>query len=105
MHSRSKPILRAAFLALLPMALVFPILAVAHFGPTGPAIIWPVVLYAPLAMWMETRAIRILLNASRDGRDPALLAILPLGIVSVFTYTVHGALFILGLPGLLNRFL
>jgi hypothetical protein len=96
-------LLRAAGLTLLPVALIFPVLAVTRFGPTGPATAWPVAVYAPLAMWIETRAIRILLNTWSDGRERLLLAILPLGLISVFVYLVHGAVFILGLPGLMKH--
>jgi hypothetical protein len=98
MDDRKKLGLMAAGLTLLPMALVFPMLAAAHFGPTGPANIWPVLLFAPLAMWMEMRAIGMLLNMYRNGRDPVLLAILPLGFVSVCTYMFSGALILLALP-------
>ena len=104
MEKRGGSLLLAAVLTLLPVALIFPVLAVAKFGLTGPATVWPLVLYAPVAMWMETRAIRLLLNLFRDRRDPALLAILPLGLISLFVYAVHGVIFILGLPGLLKYF-
>ena len=98
-------LLRAAGLTLLPVALIFPVLALARFGPTGPATVWPVAIYAPIAMWIETRALRILLNTWSDSRERLLVAILPLGIIAVFVYVVHGAVFILGLPGLMKHFL
>jgi hypothetical protein len=104
MQSRMN-LLRAGGLTLLPVALIFPVLALARFGPMGPATAWPVVIYAPVAMWIETRAIRMLLNTWSDTRERLLLAILPLGLVSVFVYLVHGAVFILGLPGLLKHLL
>jgi hypothetical protein len=96
-------LLRAAGLTLLPVALIFPVLALARFGPTGPATVWPVAIYAPIAMWIETRALRILLNTWSDGRERLLVAILPLALVSVFVYVVHAAVFILGLPGLIKH--
>lgn len=102
MEKRGGSLVLAAGLTLLPVALIFPVLAAAHFGPTGPATVWPIVLYAPLAMWIETRAIRLLLNMFRDRRDPALFAILPLGLISLSAYALHGFVFILGLPGLLK---
>lgn len=78
MEDRKKLGLQAAGLTLLPMVFVFPMLAVARFGPTGPASLWPVLLFAPLAMWMQMRALRVLLDMYRNGRDPVLIAILPL---------------------------
>jgi hypothetical protein len=98
-------ILRAAGLTLLPVALIFPVLALARFGPTGPAMVWPVAVYAPIAMWIEAHAIGILLNTWSDARERSLLAILPLGFISLFAYLVHGVVFILGLPGLLKHLL
>lgn len=94
----------AAVLTLLPVALMYPVLAVTRFGPTGPQVVWPIIVFAPIAMWIETRAIRLLLNMFRDRRDPALLAILPLGLISVAAYAVHGFVFVLGLPTLLKHF-
>jgi len=105
MGKRASSLMQAAALTLLPVALIFPVLAIARFGPTGPATVWPIVLYTPLAMWSETRAIRLLLNTFRDRHDPALFAILPLGLISVGAYAVHGFVFILGLPGLLKYFI
>ena len=102
MDDRRKLGLKAAGLTLLPIALLFPTLAAAHFGPTGPSSPWPVVAYAPLAMWMQTRAIGLLLNMYRDRRDPALLAILPLGIASLGTYLLSGIFLLLSLPALLS---
>lgn len=102
MDDRRKLGLRAAALTLLPVAMLFPMLAVSHFGPTGPASIWPVLLVAPLAMWIETRAMAILLNMYRGSRDPILLAILPLGVASVGTYVLTAVLFVLSLPALIS---
>lgn len=102
MERRGGSLLLAAGLTLLPVALIFPVLAVMPFGPTGPQIVWPIIVLAPIAMWIETRAIRLLLNMFRDRRDPALFAILPLGLISVAAYALHGFVFILGLPGLLK---
>jgi hypothetical protein len=102
MDDRKKLGLKAATLTLLPAALLLPTLAAAHFGPTGPASVWPVLLYAPLAMWMQTRSIGLLLAMYRSRRDPALLAILPLGLASVGTYFLSGVVLLLSLPALLS---
>jgi hypothetical protein len=102
MDDRKKLGFTAAGLTLLPMVLVFPMLTAARFGPTGPANIWPVLLFAPLAMWMEMRAIGMLLNMYRNGRDPVLLAILPLGFVSLCTYALSAVLLVLALPAFLS---
>ncbi len=102
MDDRKRLGLLAAGLTLLPVAFLFPMLAAAHFGPTGPATIWPVLLYAPIAMWMQTRAMGLLLNMYRSRRDPVLLAILPLGFASVCTYLLSGVVFLLSLPALLS---
>jgi len=104
MKERGGSLLRAAGLTLLPAVLLFLILALARFGPTGPATVWPIVLYTPVAMWIETRAIRLLLNMLRNARDPALWAILPLGLISLSVYALHGFVFILGLPNLVKYF-
>jgi hypothetical protein len=102
MDDRKRLGLMATGLTLLPVALLFPMLAAAHFGPKGPASIWPVLVYAPLAMWMQTRALGLLLNMYRGRRDPVLLAILPLGIASVGTYLLSGVVLLLSLPALLS---
>jgi len=102
MDDRRKLGLKATALTLLPVAMLFPMIAAAHFGPKGPASVWPVLLYAPLAMWAETRALAILLNMYRGSRDPILLAILPLGVASVGTYVLTGVVFVLSLPALLS---
>jgi hypothetical protein len=105
MPDRTRPLLLATILTFLPMILVFPVLALARFGPTGPQSVWPIVLYAPFAMWMQTRAIKLLLQSYRNTRDPILFAILPLGLFTLFGYALHGALLILGLPAFLYRFI
>jgi hypothetical protein len=102
MEDRKRLGLKAAMLTLLPVGMLFPMLAVAHFGPTGPARIWPVLLFAPLAMWIETRALAILLNLYRGSGDPILLAILPLGLASVGMYLLTGTVFVLSLPAFLS---
>ena len=102
MNDRQRLALKAAVLTLLPAALLFPMLGVARFGPTGPASVWPVLAYAPLAMWMQTRSMGLLLSLYRSHRDPALLAILPLGAASVGTYLLSGVCFLFALPALLS---
>jgi hypothetical protein len=102
MSDRRKPGLMAAGLTLLPAALFFPMLAATHFGPAGPARVWPVLIYAPLAMWMQTRSIGLLLSMYRSRHDPVLLAILPLGLASVGTYLLSAAGLLLSLPALLS---
>jgi hypothetical protein len=102
MEDRKRLGLEAAGLTLLPMVFVFPMLALARFGPTGPASLWPVLLFAPLAMWMQMRALRVLLDMYRNGRDPVLIAILPLGIVSLCTYALSGFVLVLALPACLS---
>ena len=102
MDDRRKLGLKAATLTLLPAALLLPMLAAAHFGPTGPASVWPVLFYAPLAMWMQIRSIGLLLAMYRRRRDPVLFAILPLGLASVGTYFLSGVVLLLSLPALLS---
>jgi hypothetical protein len=103
MEDRKKLWLKASMFTLLPVFLMLPVLAAARFGPAGPVSVWPVVLFAPLAMWMQTRAMTLLLNMYRNRRDPVLLAILPLGLVSLCTYAYSGILFVLALPSFLSR--
>jgi hypothetical protein len=102
MDDRKKLGWMAAGLTLLPIALIFPMLAAAHFGPAGPTRVWPVLLYAPLAMWMQIRAIGMMFDMYRNGRDPVLIAILPLGFVSLCTYALSGFLIVLALPAFLS---
>lgn len=85
--------------------MIFPVLTSCHFTQTGAATVWPIIVYAPIAMWAEARAIGLLLNLLQGRRDPALIAIIPLGLMSLFVYALHGFVFILGLPGLLKYFL
>ena len=99
---RAKTALRAAGLTLLPAALLLPVLTAARFGPTGPASLWPVLLYAPLAMWMQTRSIALLLSLYRSRRDPVLLAILPLGLASIGTYVLCALVLVMSLPAALS---
>jgi hypothetical protein len=103
MHNRQKDWLRAAALTLLPVALIFPVVSAAHFEPAGPARVWPVLAFTPIAMWMETRAILGILGMYRSRHDPFLIAIVPLGLVSVLAYTFSGALLLLSLPALIHR--
>lgn len=105
MDDRKKTWLRAAGLTLLPVAMIFPVITAAHFEPAGPARIWPVVAFAPIAMWIETRAILELLGLCTSRRDPFLIAIVPLGLVSVLAYTFSGILLLLSLPAIIHRML
>ena len=102
MSDRRELGIKAAALSLLPAALLFPVLAAAHFGPAGPRSLWPILLYAPLAMWAQTRCLALLLSMYRSPRDPALLAILPLGLASVCTYALSAVVFLMALPALLS---
>ena len=102
MTDRTQTALSASGLTLLPAALLFPVLTAARFGPTGPASLWPVLLYAPLAMWMQTRSISLLLSLYRSRRDPVLLAILPLGLASIGTYLLCGLVLLMSVPTLLS---
>ena len=95
--------MRAAGLTLLPIALVFPVISAAHFEPAGPARVWPLIAFAPIAMWVETRAIAELLGMYRSRRDPLLIAIVPLGLLSVLAYTFSGFLLLLALPAIIRR--
>ena len=105
MEDRKKPLLFAAAMALVPTLLVWPTLALARFEQTGPQRVWPIVCYAPLAMWFEIRALRLLLKSYRDRRDPFLAAILPLGIIAACSYLVCAGLFLFNLPAMLHLFI
>ena len=105
MHDRKRAWLRAAGLTLLPIALILPVIRATHFEPAGPARVWPVVAFAPIAMWIEIRAIQALLEMYRDRRDPFLIAIVPLGVVSVAAYSLCGVLLVLSAPAVLHRLL
>ena len=102
MDDRRKLGIRAAALTLLPAALLYPMLAAAHFGPGGPRSLWPVLLYTPVAMWAQTRSIALLLSMIRNRRDPALIAILPLGLASLGTYALSCFVLLMSLPALLS---
>jgi hypothetical protein len=101
MEERPKALLKAAGLTLLPIALAFPVLAAARFGPCGPSSGWALVLFAPLAIWMQQRALRVSREIWRGGRDLASLAVLPLGLVSIAVSLVSSLLFLLALPAFL----
>ena len=103
MDARKSAWLRAAAFTLLPIALTLPVISAAHFEPAGPARVWPVVAFAPLAMWLETRAIAELLGIYRHRRDPFLVAIVPLGLLSVVAYGFSGFLLLLVLPAIIHR--
>ena len=103
MAERNKQWLKAAGLTLPPVIVIFPVLAVARFGPAGPVSVWPALLYAPVAMWMQTRALGLLLHLFRHGGDPATLAILPLRVVSLCTYLLSAAILVLSLPSMLSK--
>jgi hypothetical protein len=103
MDDRKKAWLHAAALTLLPVALVFPVISAAHFESAGPARVWPVVAFAPIAMWVETRAIAALLGMYRNRRDPFLIAIVPLGLLSLGAYAFSGVLLLLALPAIVYR--
>jgi hypothetical protein len=103
MDNRKTAWLRAAGMTLLPIVLIFPVISAAHFEPAGPAQIWPVVAFSPFAMWLETRAIVALLAMYRSRRDPFLVAIVPLGLLSVTAYAFSGILLLLSLPTLIHR--
>jgi hypothetical protein len=53
-------------------------------------------------MWMQIRAIGMMFDMYRSGRDPVLIAILPLGFVSICTYALSGFLIVLALPAFLS---
>lgn len=103
MNNRKKAWVRATVLTLLPVALVLPVIRAMHFEPAGPARVWPVVAFAPIAMWIETRAIATMLNMYRSRRDPLLIAIVPLGLVSLGAYAFSGFLLLLALPTIIER--
>ncbi|HTW24435.1 MAG TPA: hypothetical protein VMD78_12595 [Candidatus Baltobacteraceae bacterium] len=103
MNDRKKAWVRATVLTLLPVALIFSLVRAVHFEPGGPARVWPVIAFTPVAMWIETRAIATVLSMYRDRRDPFLIAIVPLGLVSVATYAFSGFLLLLALPTIIHR--
>src|SRR5579862_1514921 len=103
MADRKMAWVRAAGLTLLPILLIFPVIKAIHFQPAGPARVWPVLTFAPIAMWIETRAIATLLAMYRGRRDPFLISIVPLGLVSVGAYTLSGLLLLVALPAIIHR--
>ena len=105
MGDRKKPLLLAAALAFVPTLLVWPTLGLARFQQTGPQRVWPILCYAPLAMWIEIQALRLLMTSYRDRRDPFLIAILPIALFAASSYAVCAGLFLFNLPALLYRFI
>ncbi|HXA56706.1 MAG TPA: hypothetical protein VNU84_04675 [Candidatus Acidoferrum sp.] len=93
----------AAF-SLTPLALLMPVIRMVDFRGSGLANVLPVLLYTPVAMWMESRSITLLLVTSRGRRDPFLLAALPVGIAALATYVCSAFLFAVALPMLLRLF-
>jgi hypothetical protein len=96
--------MRAAALTLLPVLAMFPIVRLADFGAAGFATVWPILVFAPLSMWMETRSITMLLATCRGSRDPFLIAALPLGLTALGAYTFSAGLLAFALPALFRLF-
>jgi len=103
MNDRKRAWVRAAGLTLLPLLMIFPVIKAVHFEPAGPGRVWPVLVFAPIAMWIETRAIATVLSMYRDHRDPFLIAIVPLGLMSVGAYALSGLLLLAALPAIIHR--
>lgn len=103
MGDRKKACVHAAGLTLFPIALVFSVIGAAHFEVADPAKVWLVAAFALVAMWIETRAIAELLGMYRNRRDPFLIAIVPLGLISLGAYAFSGTLLLLALPTIIHR--
>ncbi len=102
MSEQSKAWVRVAVLTFAPLLAILPLARLAGSGVTSFATVWPILLYAPLAMWMESQSITVLLATCRGRRDPLLMLAVPLGVAALGTYTIFAALFACTLPGLLR---
>jgi len=102
---RSKTWMQAAALAAAPIVAMAPVVRMAGFGSAGFSTIWPILCYMPLAMWMESRSLTMVLATCRSRRDPFLIAALPLGVTAVTVYVFCAAVFAFALPALLHLLL
>ena len=102
MNEQSKTWARVAGLTFAPLLAILPLVRLAGSGVASFATIWPTLLSAPLAMWMESQSIAVLLVSCRGRRDPLLIVALPLGVAALATYTIFAALFAFAIPGLLR---
>lgn len=98
MEGRLTPLWKGALLTLLPIALIFPVRALAHYDPAQMQNCWAIAAYAIAAMWMQVRAMRYLLRSFRPNLDQVTLATLPLGALSLSSYALSAVMLVLALP-------
>jgi hypothetical protein len=94
--------MEAATLALTPLLLLIPVFRLADYGAHTLAGVLPILMYAPLAMWMESRSITLLLVTCRGRRDPFLVAAVPIGATALAAYLCCAFLFAVALPTVLH---
>jgi hypothetical protein len=105
MEIRSRQQTLAIALAISPLGAMIPVIHLASFGPGGFATVWPVAFFAPVAMWMETRSLKLLLATCQNRRDPFFIAAVPIGIVAVAAYASCATLFAFIVPALIRLIL
>jgi len=94
--------MQAAVLTLAPLLATLPAAKLAGSSVVGFASICPILLSAPLSMWMASRSITLLLATCRGRRDPFLVVAVPLGVAALGAYVISAALFAFALPALLR---
>jgi hypothetical protein len=97
--------MQAAGLAILPLLLLFEAIQLAGFGSAGFDSIWPILAFAPMVMWMESRSITLILATTRGRRDPFVVVAVPLGLTALAGYILSAILFAIALPTLLRLLL
>jgi hypothetical protein len=98
MEGRLTPLWKGALLTLLPIALIFPVRALAHLRLAEMQDCWAIATYAVVAMWMQVQAMRYLLRSFRPSLDQVTLATVPLGALSLSSYALSAVMLVLALP-------
>jgi hypothetical protein len=105
MSNPLKPQFQAFAFAVGPIIAMLPVLRSAGFGLQGFTTIWPILLFMPLAMWMESRSLTLLLSTCRGRRDLFAIAAIPVGAAALVSYVFSAAVFAFTLPNLLRMLL
>jgi hypothetical protein len=101
MDARSRGLLKAFCLMLVPVVIALPALAFANFGPCGPTTGWSLTLLSLISFYCELRAFNIFQNSFSSMENRLRLIRFPLGFICISILLVDVALFFLmALPAL-----
>jgi cytochrome bd-type quinol oxidase subunit 2 len=100
MESRAKATLIVLGILLLPVLLMYPALALAHFGPCGPSNGWSLMIWALSAFAAGIGAIYLLRKTHQHGyKDWLSVARFPLWIAAGLFLAITGLILFFALPG------